>query len=170
MTFTARDLHDQIVTATNASDGEYDVDAITAEIVERHGAIPVDDIETGEFWEIVGKHARDELPNEIDVDPATITRIDRLDYSGGNARGEGVSQRFSVGTTKDGTPVVILEDCWDDTRGRYLAEMPGHTEADLKVTTVLAYDSLEEARANRDRLACEDLDDEEIQLLSYERY
>lgn len=169
MTFTSADLRDQVLRATDASDGEYDVDAITAEIVERHGAVPVDDIETGEFWEIVGKHAQD-IPNEIDVDPATITRIDRLDYSAGNARGEGVSQRFSVGTTADGTAVVVLEDCWDDARGRYLAELPGRTDEDLKVTMVLGYSSLEEARVNRDRLACEDLDDEEIQLLSYERY
>ncbi|MEV4672754.1 hypothetical protein AB0K34_13950 [Actinomadura sp. NPDC049382] len=60
MTFTSRDLRDQVARATDASDGEYDVPAIVAEIIERQGgAVPVDDIETGEFWEIVGKHATD---------------------------------------------------------------------------------------------------------------
>ena len=59
MTFTSSDLRDQVVTATDASDGEYDVEAIVAEIIERHGAVPVDDIEPGEFWEIVGRHATD---------------------------------------------------------------------------------------------------------------
>lgn len=57
MTFTSRDLRDQIVTATDASDGDYDVDAIVEEIVERHGAVDVDTFDTDEFWAIVGKHA-----------------------------------------------------------------------------------------------------------------
>ncbi|MYR45058.1 hypothetical protein [Streptomyces sp. SID5910] len=57
MTFTSRDLRDQIVTATDASDGEYDVDAITEEILEKHGAVDVDTLDTDEFWAIVGKHA-----------------------------------------------------------------------------------------------------------------
>lgn len=55
--FTARDLRDQIVTATNASDGEYDVDAITEEIIAKHGAVDVDTIDTDEFWAIVAEHA-----------------------------------------------------------------------------------------------------------------
>ncbi|HEY9370203.1 hypothetical protein [Streptomyces sp.] len=58
-TFTSRDLRDQVVTYTDASDGEYDVDAITEEIVERHGAVPVDDIDSDEFAEIVVRHATD---------------------------------------------------------------------------------------------------------------
>jgi hypothetical protein len=57
MTFTARDLRDQIVTATDASDGDYDVDAIVEEIVEKHGAVDIDTLDTDEFWAIVGKHA-----------------------------------------------------------------------------------------------------------------
>ncbi len=57
MTFTARDLHDQIVTATNASDGKYDVDAITEEIISKYGAVNVDTIDSTEFWQIVGKHS-----------------------------------------------------------------------------------------------------------------
>ncbi|GAX57353.1 hypothetical protein [Streptomyces olivochromogenes] len=57
MTFTSRDLRDQIVTATDASDGEYDVDAIVEEIVAAHGAVDIDTLDTDEFWAIVGKHA-----------------------------------------------------------------------------------------------------------------
>lgn len=57
MTFTSRDLRDQIVTATDASDGEYDVDAIVEDIVEKYGAVDIDTIDTDEFWQIVGKHA-----------------------------------------------------------------------------------------------------------------
>ena len=57
MTFTARELRDQVVTATNASDGEYDVDAITEEINQTYGAVDIDTIDSDEFWAIVGKHA-----------------------------------------------------------------------------------------------------------------
>lgn len=57
MTFTSSDLRDQVVTATDASDGEYDVNAIVAEIVEKHGAVDIDTLDTDEFWAIVGKHA-----------------------------------------------------------------------------------------------------------------
>ncbi|PWG13877.1 hypothetical protein DF268_08370 [Streptomyces sp. V2] len=57
MTFTSRDLRDQIITATDASDGEYNIDAILDEIIEEHGAVDIDTLDTGEFWAIVGKHA-----------------------------------------------------------------------------------------------------------------
>ncbi len=57
MTFTSRDLRDQIITATDASDGQYNVDAITEEILEKHGAVDIDTLDTDEFWAIVGKHA-----------------------------------------------------------------------------------------------------------------
>lgn len=57
MTFTASDLRDQIVRATDASDGEYDIDAITEEILKAHGAVDIDSIDTDEFWATVGKHA-----------------------------------------------------------------------------------------------------------------
>lgn len=58
MTFTSSNLRDQIVTATDASDGEYDIDAITAAIIEKHGAVDIDTIDTDEFWAIVGQHAK----------------------------------------------------------------------------------------------------------------
>lgn len=57
MTFTSRDLRDQIVIATDASDGQYDVDAITEEILEEHGAVDIETLDADEFWSVVGKHA-----------------------------------------------------------------------------------------------------------------
>lgn len=58
MTFTARDLRNQVVTATrDGADGEYDVDAIVAEIIEQRGAVDIETIDTDEFWDLVGKHA-----------------------------------------------------------------------------------------------------------------
>lgn len=57
MTITSRDVTDQVKIATDASDGEYDVSAITAEIIERYGAVDVDTIDSDEFWAIVGRHA-----------------------------------------------------------------------------------------------------------------
>lgn len=65
--FTSRDLRDQIVTATDASDGTYDVDAITEEIIEKHGAVDVDTIDTAEFWDIVGKHAAPQIGSRVTV-------------------------------------------------------------------------------------------------------
>jgi hypothetical protein len=59
MTFTSTDLTAQVRTATDASEGAYDVDAITAEIIERHGAVDVDTLDTDEFWTIVMNHSVD---------------------------------------------------------------------------------------------------------------
>lgn len=59
MTFTARDLRDQVVTATDASDGTYDVESIVDDIIVKHGAVPVDSLDHDEFWAIVAKHAAD---------------------------------------------------------------------------------------------------------------
>lgn len=58
MTFTSNDLRDQVRTATDASDGEYDVNAIVNTIIERHGAVDVDTLDTDEFWAIVGENAK----------------------------------------------------------------------------------------------------------------
>lgn len=68
MTFTASNLRDQIVRATDASDGEYDIDAIAEEILQQHGAVDIETLDTAEFWAIVGKHAADE-----NTPPATVT-------------------------------------------------------------------------------------------------
>jgi hypothetical protein len=57
MIFTSRDLRDQIITATDASDGNYDIDAIVEDIIEQHGAVDVDTLDTDDFWTTVGKHA-----------------------------------------------------------------------------------------------------------------
>jgi hypothetical protein len=58
MTFTASDLRRQVETATDASDGEYDVDAIIEAITERHGAVDIDTLDADEFWAVVGQHAK----------------------------------------------------------------------------------------------------------------
>ncbi len=70
MTFTASNLRDQIIRATDASDGEYNIDAITEEILAEHGAVDIDSIDSGEFWAIVGKHAADQNTS----DTATIDK------------------------------------------------------------------------------------------------
>jgi hypothetical protein len=57
MTFTSRDLRHQITTATDASDGDYDVDAIVEDIQAKYGTVDIDAIPQDEFWAIVGDHA-----------------------------------------------------------------------------------------------------------------
>lgn len=65
MTTTDRDIRNQVQQAVDASEGTYDVDAITRELVDTYdlcGDTPrdtVDGIESGTFWDIVGRHARD---------------------------------------------------------------------------------------------------------------
>jgi hypothetical protein len=59
MTITSRDVTDQVTIATDASDGEYDVSAIVAEIIEKHGAVDIETLDGDEFWAIVGKHCKD---------------------------------------------------------------------------------------------------------------
>jgi antitoxin (DNA-binding transcriptional repressor) of toxin-antitoxin stability system len=63
--FTSSDLRTQIKTATDASDGHYDTEAIFEEIVESHGAVDVDAIDSAEFWEIVGKHCTDDTATAV---------------------------------------------------------------------------------------------------------
>lgn len=57
MTFTSRDPTDQVTRATDASDGTYDVPAIVEAIIDRHGAVDIDTLDSDEFWSIVGAHA-----------------------------------------------------------------------------------------------------------------
>lgn len=51
------DMRDQIKTATDASDGTYDVDAILADLQEQFGTVAVDTIDTDAFWTVVMAHA-----------------------------------------------------------------------------------------------------------------
>lgn len=71
-------------------------------------------------------------PREVDVDPAAISRLD------GREEWDrlGMIQRMTVGTTPDGTPVV-------------LTETPKPTSTEM-LTKVWAYTSIESARADRD--------------------
>uniref|UniRef100_UPI003F49A348 hypothetical protein n=1 Tax=Actinomadura sp. CA-154981 TaxID=3240037 RepID=UPI003F49A348 len=84
-------------------------------------------------------------PREIDIDPATITRLDaREEWDPATGR---VWQRMTVGTAPDGTPVLLSEapaptGCPTGEGWPKLSERPGHT--------VWAYGSIEAARKDRD--------------------
>ncbi|GAA4226142.1 hypothetical protein GCM10022254_10190 [Actinomadura meridiana] len=80
-------------------------------------------------------------PRELDIDPTTITLLDGreewdpiLDI---------VWSRLTVGTAPDGTPVVVLED-------RISEHGERDENAPLAVDVVWAYDSIEDARRDRD--------------------
>lgn len=45
--------------AIDAIDGDYDVDAITNLLIQRHGLVDVDSIDHDEFWALVADHATD---------------------------------------------------------------------------------------------------------------
>lgn len=57
MTTTDRDIRDQVQHAVDASEGTYDVPAITEAIVARWGRVDIDTIDHDEFWALVGEHA-----------------------------------------------------------------------------------------------------------------
>lgn len=80
-------------------------------------------------------------PREIDIDPATITPIDGREEH--DPILDIVWSRMTVGTAPDGTAVVVLEE-----------RLTEHGERDacapLAVQAVWAYDSLEDARRDRD--------------------
>lgn len=88
MTFTSRDLRDQVTIATQASDGDYDVDAIVEAIIERHGAVDIDTLDSDEFWGIVMDHAI----------PAELWFIDKVaDYLGvGESTARGQLSRWGI--------------------------------------------------------------------------
>jgi hypothetical protein len=58
MTITFRDMLDQVRQATDASEGEYDNEEIVRELIEAHGLVNIDEIETNAFWRTV-------LDNEV---------------------------------------------------------------------------------------------------------
>lgn len=55
--FTSSDMRNQIQTATDASEGTYDVDAILADLQDAHGTVDVDTIDTDAFWAVVAARA-----------------------------------------------------------------------------------------------------------------
>ncbi|MGC4959765.1 hypothetical protein ACLQ2P_41765 [Actinomadura citrea] len=84
-------------------------------------------------------------PREIDVDPATITRLDaREEWDPTTGR---VRQRMTVGTAPDGTPVLLSEA---PAPAGYPAGEGWPTLAERPRYTVWAYDSIEAARKDRD--------------------
>ncbi len=54
---TSTDMRNQIQTATDASEGAYDVDAILADLQDAYGTVDIDTIDAEDFWAIVGAHA-----------------------------------------------------------------------------------------------------------------
>jgi hypothetical protein len=105
MTFTSRNLRDQIITATNASEGDYDVDAITEAIIDKHGAIDIDTLDPDEFWTTVSDHALwtiDEVAAHIGATSTgsarrTLSRwgVKAVDYT--SADSGRVRARYNVG-------------------------------------------------------------------------
>lgn len=53
---TFRDMLDQVSQATDASEGQYDNEGITNQLIADHGLVNVDDIDTDAFWHIVLDH------------------------------------------------------------------------------------------------------------------
>lgn len=105
MTFTSSDLHDQVTTATNASDGDYDIDAIVEDIQTKYGTVDIDTIPADEFWTIVGDHALwtiEEVATHINASSTGSARrslsrwgVTAFDYQP-NASGR-VRARYSAG-------------------------------------------------------------------------
>lgn len=55
---TSHDMRDQIRTAVNASDGEYDIDAILTALQDTYGTTDINDIDPTAFWAVVGAHVK----------------------------------------------------------------------------------------------------------------
>lgn len=53
----SNEMRDQIKTATDASDGTYDIDAILADLQDAYGTCDIDSIDAGAFWTTVLAHA-----------------------------------------------------------------------------------------------------------------
>ena len=54
---TDTEMRNQIKTATDASDGTYDVDAILADLQDQFGTVDIDTIPADDFWTVVLAHA-----------------------------------------------------------------------------------------------------------------
>jgi hypothetical protein len=54
---TSRDMRDQITTACDASEGQYDIDAILTDLQTAHGTVNIDAIPADDFWTTVLAHA-----------------------------------------------------------------------------------------------------------------
>ena len=56
---TDRDIRDQVKQVTDTCVGTYDVDALTAALIARHGRVSIEDLDADEFWALVWEHATD---------------------------------------------------------------------------------------------------------------
>lgn len=57
MTFTDRDLREQVTASLGTDGGDFDVPGIVDEIQAVFGTVPLDEVPTGAYWEIVAQHA-----------------------------------------------------------------------------------------------------------------
>lgn len=61
---------EQVTSATNSSDGEYDVDAITDALIAQHVHVNIDDISADEFWPTVAAHEIEAAPDPAELSAA----------------------------------------------------------------------------------------------------
>jgi hypothetical protein len=66
------DMTDSIAGALGDYGDDYDIDALTGELLERYGLVHVDSIPTAEFWEIADRHQLPPVPDE----PSDEARFD----------------------------------------------------------------------------------------------
>lgn len=58
MTFTDRDMRDQVAIALGGYTAEYDMEAIVDDVQARYGTVDIDSVPDDEFWAIVERHDR----------------------------------------------------------------------------------------------------------------
>ncbi|MFE5332581.1 hypothetical protein ACFRCG_40005 [Embleya sp. NPDC056575] len=56
MTITSRDVTNQVTRSLDGREDDYDVDAIVADIIEAHGAVDIDTIDSDAYWATVAEH------------------------------------------------------------------------------------------------------------------
>jgi hypothetical protein len=60
MTFTDRDLREQVTASLGTDVADFDVPGVVDEIQAVYGTVPIDQVPTAIYWEIVERHAVDE--------------------------------------------------------------------------------------------------------------
>ena len=90
---TYRDMRDQVQTATDASEGDCDVDAIVETLQSIYGTVDIDTIDAEEFWIVVMNHSQttqaEEAPSA--TKPVELTEAQR------NAKYEALRQAAAYG-------------------------------------------------------------------------
>lgn len=58
MTFTDRDMREQVIRALGIDAVNFHIEGIVDELQRKFGTVEIDHIDSGLFWEIVQKHVR----------------------------------------------------------------------------------------------------------------